>query len=482
MHSIHSHILDFIDTIHDLATTNAVSKNIFQSEWDFLKGSETKLVAILSGEALPVGLPGEPEYGMVLYWIHQGLPGVLAGLLDKFKFFNLPDTAITNDQYTDWLITLEGGGLVIPDGSLISTTKYAVLDSNYLVSVLYYLRTRYSSIPVIGIKPNPFGTTPAKIDIPDAAPLRIAIFGDWGTGVWQDSTLARNPAQLVSLAIKQLNPDIVIHLGDVYYSGLQTEEMNNFDGLLSPGSKFTFTLNSNHEMYDGAIGYFQKALVNPSLTAQNNTSYFALTYQNWVILGLDSAYYDTSALYKHGAITDQAQLDFIREVMAGPGAGKQVIVLTHHNPISYDGKTVSLRDEVLQTGLAKDVHDALGKWPDFWYYGHLHNGIVYDAQGLTDNNTLSGIGSGDAPACRCMGHGAIPMGAAFGITDNNIVKYSAGTPVGGHDPKLSKRVLNGFAVFTLEPKKISEEFFEVANDQATIVKTTSVFQTSQTYP
>ena len=133
-------------------------------------------------------------------------------------------------------------------------------------------------------------------DIPAPGTLRIAILGDWGTGVWQDGTSARCPAELVAAAVSSLAPDIVIHLGDVYYYGSSQQEAGNLSALWAGGATASFMLNSNHEMYDGANGYFDTGLSDPAFSLQQGTSYFAITYSRWIVFGLDSAYFDQSAL------------------------------------------------------------------------------------------------------------------------------------------------------------------------------------------
>jgi hypothetical protein len=49
---------------------------------------------------------------------------------------------------------------------------------------------------------------------------RIAIIGDWGTG----DEVAINLLQQVA----SLRPEILVHLGDVYYAGTQQKEQSNF--------------------------------------------------------------------------------------------------------------------------------------------------------------------------------------------------------------------------------------------------------------
>jgi hypothetical protein len=223
------------------------------------------------------------------------------------------------------------------------------------------------------------------------------------------------------------------------------------------GSQGSFMLNSNHEMYSGAQGYFGKGLKAAPFTLQKNTSYFAIQSDKWIVIGLDTAYYDKSQLFMNGALTDDGQINFIKSLDI---TNKKVIMLTHHNPTNIEG-----------TGLGKlilwpQVISALGKPPDFWYWGHIHNGIVYSDQSFPAQNGVK------AP---CAGHGAIPFGVAYGLqnpdgSNKPSIEYFShellSTAFGNTDAQQTNRVLNGFAMLTLKPDSITEEFI----DQTGIVR------------
>jgi hypothetical protein len=127
-----------------------------------------------------------------------------------------------------------------------------------------------------------------------------------------------------------LKPHVTIHLGDVYYAGSGDQEQHNLIQLWPAGSLASLTLNSNHEMYSGAKAYFQ-AISNPPFNRQNGCSYFVLENANWVIVGLDSAYFAAEAdLYLSGSLgpNEGTQIQFVQAQVA---KNKKIIVLTHHN-------------------------------------------------------------------------------------------------------------------------------------------------------
>ncbi len=89
-----------------------------------------------------------------------------------------------------------------------------------------------------------------------------------------------------------------------------------------------------------------------------------------------------------------------------------------------------------------------GDGPAYWYWGHIHDGIVYSNQSK----------AGSAVKVRCVGHGAIPFGTAWGLEPlpNPRVEYFAHTPIDG-----SIKVRNGFAIIELtNDGELTEKFYE----------------------
>jgi hypothetical protein len=469
-----SNVNDFLTQAQQGVETNAISIAVFQKEWTFLADSENKLIALITGKELPPDAPGDAEYGLILYWLNDKKIDIFYALLKKL---GMPASNIASlgTLWDDFYNTVaHGPGVIMSDGTMISTVKYASADVEWMWAYLCYMRSRYAkdipwpfSIPIL-----PFINNPKQLDLTQQDTVTIAVMGDWGTGVWRDGDKASDlcPAELVSTAIKGLAtcPDVVIHLGDVYYNGSAGQESENLLNLWESGSQGSFTLNSNHEMYDGVEGYYKVALsnykTNPFLI-QQGTSFFSVTTAGWIIFGLDSAYYDKSALYANGALTDNDQLTFISTVLAQPGnAGKKIIVMTHHNAVSYDATALNTYNNGTES-LANDIYNALGKrMPDYWYYGHLHNGIVYDSEVLKDSNIFGPVGGGLTANLRCLGHGAIPFGKAYGLDGNPVALYSSQTGMPNANPRQTNRVLNGFAVITLGTSgSITEQVYEVAN-------------------
>jgi hypothetical protein len=126
------------------------------------------------------------------------------------------------------------------------------------------------------------GGTPGTIPMRDEC--TVALLADWGG----DNPAARNVASVV----KQSDPNIAIHLGDIYYGGVK-EECEAFlgnwparmDGNGLPRNA-NFALNGNHEMYSGGESYFNIVL----MAFGQPQPFFCLENENWRVIGLDTAY------------------------------------------------------------------------------------------------------------------------------------------------------------------------------------------------
>jgi hypothetical protein len=347
----------------------------------------------------------------------------------------LVHSALTGDR--DGVVSGLDAGVVVdvdPAGQIWGTEKYEQLDPGWAEAGAVWLENVFKG-------KHEFPNNPPTIAIPDY--VQIAMAGDWGTGDWRSPG---NPAPSTDVMrhMDFLEPHLTVHLGDVYYAGTSDQEQHLLVNLWRPGSKGSLTLNSNHEMYSGGTPYFDVALAAPLFALQQRSSFFVLENANWVIVGLDSAYYASEAeMYLAGSLgSDGVQLGFLKAQVA---KDRKVIVLTHHNGLSQDGKSkTTLWDQVLSAFPA-------GQGPALWYWGHVHAGIVYQPQSPQP-------GSPPSVLCRCCGHGALPWGQASELASNPNVRWYENRLA--HDPEIQKRVLDGFAVLYLNGPDINEVFYD----------------------
>jgi hypothetical protein len=381
-------------------------------------------------------------------------------LTAKLRDFHLPKSEITAAQ-----LSREENlfGKVHGDGTIYAISKFCQLDPLWMAVLCYYFY--YKVFPE---KKHPFVNPALPLEnvtvpnIPQTA--KVAIIGDWGTGKWRDGKKHECPSELVIQGVIDEKPDFIIHLGDVYYAGTKREERKHLlDRLPESYKGKVFTMNSNHEMYDGANGLLGTTLKDPRFTHQGGSSCFAIEIGNWVIVALDSAYYDDSFLYMDGSLKNkeggEGQLKFLS---AYAKKGKKLMLLTHHNGILVKSKPER------NSNLWNEVVSAIGnKLPDAWYWGHVHNGIVYN--GNLDIYKGYETLNGGEPIMRCCGHASIPFGNGTYLGplhkgDNSELKYYAHTPMPDPTTEVQKlRVLNGFALIEITGSELTETFYEVSN-------------------
>jgi 3',5'-cyclic AMP phosphodiesterase CpdA len=238
--------------------------------------------------------------------------------------------------------------------------------------------------------------------------VSIALASDWGTGTAS--------AYAVGDAIRAVNPDITIHMGDVYYSGTREEYRDYFldepawpHGSLVASSASdaagTYALNANHEMYSGGEGYFEEAL--PAL--KQTASYFCLHNAHWRVVALDTGYHTTRGVmivFKNDTKLHKANIEWLEKtVFADSGDRRPVILLSHHQWFSAFDKHEY-----------RKVGDALLPYLDrvaLWFWGHEHRLAGYAPFGLR----------GGVVRARCIGHGGMPVDVARKVerTDRPVV-------------------------------------------------------------
>jgi hypothetical protein len=215
--------------------------------------------------------------------------------------------------------------------------------------------------------PRPGGVLETRI--PNSC--RIGMVGDWGTGLYGAPVCA---ATLLGMP----RFDLMLHLGDVYYSGTKREVAERFLKDWPFGAApLHRALNSNHEMASGGYGLFDLTLPRFGQEA----SYFALGNDHWLLLGLDSGYVDHDV--------DAKQVAWVEQMVAR-AAGRRVVLFSHHQLFSHFGKQGERLAEHLGPLLSA------GKIAG-WYWGHEHRCVVYEP-----DPRFGGL------IARCIGHGGVP--------------------------------------------------------------------------
>lgn len=443
-------------------------------------GLQSKLQAARAGVSLPDA--SDSELGYVLYYLkhppqaidaelraHKVASAVWDGVLAA-----APDPILTPEDIDalKGLLPTAGDALATSDGTIIGFGQYEQLDPGWAWTIVNRILNWVCGTAT-------FATTDTFTPIQLTGTgdnVRIAVIGDWGTGTYteSDDSTPGGPAAGVMRTVAQLKPDYLIHVGDTYYAGTNNErppaneERDNLVNLWKelagpafPPGRF-FTLNSNHEMYGGALGLYDVALADSMFEAQGGLTYFALEYGPWLIGCFDSAYFSPSVTYLQGGLgdrqSDPAQYRFLSQFKGHASAnGQQTILMCHHNAVDTFGTKV---EEPLWSNVTETIT------PDYWYWGHIHLGAVYSDKATVWDTVKT------KSKVRCIGHSAIPIAVPFGFEEASVKKnalWYASTPLmsstGAEGApaglEWQPRIKNGFAMITLKKDgSIIEETYD----------------------
>jgi hypothetical protein len=234
------------------------------------------------------------------------------------------------------------------------------------------------------------------------ANARIAVVGDWGTGT-------EDAVDLLQQVAKH-GPDVLIHLGDIYYSGTPDECQKYFLDIVDRvfdrsdhgvGRMPVYNLCGNHDVYSGGAGFYgllPKLNPSPPFDAgwAQQASYFALRSPSWQLLGMDTGLHDHDPLDVTGDVTyldPQEEAWHVDKVRRFSQTGGRTILFSHHQLFSaFSAIAKGAINPKLQASWQKIK--AAGDVAA-WFWGHEHNLCIYEP--------FAGLDKG-----RCMGHGAIP--------------------------------------------------------------------------
>jgi hypothetical protein len=246
---------------------------------------------------------------------------------------------------------------------------------------------------------------------PDTA--TIAILGDWGTG-------ANDALVMLQQIAANFHPAVLIHLGDIYYSGLPSEISEHFTKLIAEvwpeNPPLIFTLDGNHDRYAGAAGgyYALIAGLNPTAALPQPNSYFALRNNFWQFVATDTGYHDTDPFTVNTNLTylEQTEIDWHLDKIKNNGAGvdpavnpsgiRGTVLLSHHQLISFTGLGSSSTGQPLavNSNLA-NAFAPVFNLIDFWLWGHEHDLCIFEPYSMGPGQPL--------PPGRCIGASAVPQ-------------------------------------------------------------------------
>ena len=232
---------------------------------------------------------------------------------------------------------------------------------------------------------------------------KVGILGDWGTGMPDAIALLKD-------MMVQHQPDAIIHLGDIYYSGTPDEchryfadvFTTVFDEVLGKGKRIpVFSIPGNHDYYAWGAEYYNVVSnlnnYEGGRSAIQPASYFCLQTEDlgWQFLGMDSGFYDSSPanqfnpLYA-GPWLHNSEIAWMQDKMSKSNG--LTILLSHHQLFSANA-AINGRDSVMNVVpyfnpyLYRVFSDYLSTKVAGWIWGHEHNFVMYE-------NDLLGLAKG----------------------------------------------------------------------------------------
>lgn len=287
----------------------------------------------------------------------------------------------------------------------------------------------------------------------DAPRLRVALLSDWATGTHE--------ARQVAALLAAQKPDVVIHLGDIYFSGTAEECRLHFLEPLRavlPDTRL-FTLCGNHDVYSGGAGYY-------GLLDQigQPASYFCLRSpdDSWQILGADTGLHDRDPFDETAALTFLEPGEVAWHADKLRGFAGRTLLLSHHQPFSafrQIGPAAELSPVNPALLAAYGTLAAAGPI-DAWFWGHEHQLRLYAP--------YRGVQAG-----RNIGYGAIPVRATAdanlplpGLLDPPELLVPLALDV------VDDAYTHGFALLDLSPDAIEVSYWAVTRPDAPIYRET----------
>jgi hypothetical protein len=289
----------------------------------------------------------------------------------------------------------------------------------------------------------------------------IAILSDWGTDTDESNGVTKQVAKF--------NPDLSLHLGDIYFVGSEEEVKDNFDpktGGWHYGKMGSLALPGNHEMYSNGFAYFDILLAKymkieqSDIWQQQKASFFCVENSHWRIIGLDTGYMSVGIpiielIFSPKAQLNKKQREWLEKVirLQDPTDKRGIIILSHHQCLS------AFEKKVFPTS-AKQIKEIMGKNPKTvaWFWGHEHRTAIYEKQTIPD---------GIEAYVRCIGNGGMP-GQNLALPDKNI-ELAKAIKLQYYDKRFRKEIsntpigYNGFITLILDDNKAKVQYIDQEN-------------------
>jgi hypothetical protein len=283
---------------------------------------------------------------------------------------------------------------------------------------------------------------------------RVLLLGDWGTHMSDNIAMLRE-------ALRAFKPDVIMHLGDVYYSGTKFEceenVLNVLKALVAEGGINRppfFTIPGNHEYYSGGGGFFDMiSNVNSGLLGcLQKASYFCLRTEDdrWQFLGMDTGYNDRDPVNPTAPGLQSSEIKWHRDKL-DQFTGSTVLLSHHQLYSAHDKLGEGARPYLNESlyGTFKSYFDRISAW----YWGHEHNYVVFE-------DGLFGLRKG-----RLIGCSAYEEAAGENPYDTKFpsVRYAPGMKQLGFSPYqggVQQYYNHAIALLCVSPAQVDASYYE----------------------
>jgi hypothetical protein len=326
---------------------------------------------------------------------------------------------------------------------LAGELQKSVCDVGWGECVTTYLAYKASAGNLL-YRPN----VPTEVDL--GTRRKLAIIGDWGTG----DEVAINVLQQVAA----LKPDVLIHLGDIYYAGTPNEAKSNFLDIcreILGNQVMLVSLCGNHDMYSGGAGYY-------GLLDQigQKASYFCLQNESWQFLAMDTGHNDNNPVTVATNMTslmtvdDWSEAAWISGKIKTPG-NRRTVLLSHHQLFSPFGSVGTTNGQKFgyNPNLFADFKDVLPQ-VEWWFWGHEHTLAIYDPYMTLRRG-------------RCIGASAVPVFVSqqkYANADGLTTWQPGAPPTWNKNCQLGDNgtdYAHAFAIMTLGGSSANVDYYQV---------------------
>ena len=217
------------------------------------------------------------------------------------------------------------------------------------------------------------------------ANAKVAVIGDYGTGL-------PDAIALVETILSQLQPDCILHIGDIYYAGMDSECQATIVDVFQTAFQKTgvsvpvFSIPGNHEYMGGGSGFYTSVLpLNTMLSQPADTaqaaSYFCLRTEDnkWQFLGMDTGFYSVPTVMPTiGPPLHSTELQWMQDKLENFQGN--TILLSHHQLFSATAEINGSTDpgsDYLNDFLLAYFRPYFSKVAA-WFWGHEHSLGIYE--------------------------------------------------------------------------------------------------------